>query len=276
MATAKSEKSATAAAAASVKSAERAIEILELLTAAERPLTAAEIGRALGYPRSSLHGLLQTMTKRHWLELVDSDRAYGLGIRTWEAGHTYLRAINLADRAMPFMERLRDQLDETIQLAVLDGRYNVYIGKVTGTQRLTLASEIGRRLQAHATGLGKVLLSGLTVTELDALFDGVSLERFTAHTISSFRALKTELETIRKRGFGTDEEEYTIGVRCVAAPVRDSSGAVVAAMSVSVPTIRDSILHKDAPRFLLEATNGLSRSLGYQLNADGAKGRNRK
>ena len=260
-----------AAPAAGVKSAERALEILELVAAAERPLTTSEIGRALGYPRSSLHGLLQTMTKRHWLELVDSERAYALGIRTWEVGHSYLRAIDLADRAQPFMERLRDQLDETIQLAMLDGRYNVYIGKVTGTQRLILASEVGRRLESHATGIGKVLLAGLGDDELDRLFEGVALERFTEHTVRDYEALKVELAAIRNRGYGTDEEEYTAGVRCVAAPVRDASGSVVAAMSVSVPTIRDSILRKDGVRLLLDATDGLSRALGHRPHSDNSQ-----
>lgn len=242
--------------------------ILELLTGAEKPMTASEIGLALGYPRSSLHGLLQTLTKRHWLELVDSERAYALGIRTWEAGHTYLRAINLADRALPFMQRLCDRLDETIQLAVLDGRFNVYVGKVTGTQRLVLASEIGRRLQAHATGLGKALLAGLSDGELARLFEGVKLERFTEHTVRDFAALRREVEAIRRRGYATDDEEYTIGVRCVAAPIRDSSGAVVAAMSVSVPTIRDAVLSRDGTRLLLDATEGLSKTLGYRGDAD--------
>jgi DNA-binding IclR family transcriptional regulator len=262
---------AVAAPTSGVKSAERALEILELVAAAERPLTTSDIGRALGYPRSSLHGLLQTMTKRHWLELVDSERAYALGIRTWEVGHSYLRAIDLADRAQPFMQRLRDQLDETIQLAMLDGRYNVYIGKVTGTQRLILASEVGRRLEAHATGIGKVLLSGLGDDELDRLFHGVALERFTEHTVPDYEALKVELEAIRNRGYGTDDEEYTAGVRCVAAPVRDASGAVVAAMSVSVPTIRDSILRKDGARLLLDATDGLSKALGHRPHSDDAQ-----
>jgi DNA-binding IclR family transcriptional regulator len=261
-----------AAPTSGVKSAERALEILELVAAAERPLTTSDIGRALGYPRSSLHGLLQTMTKRHWLELVDSERAYALGIRTWEVGHSYLRAIELADRAQPFMQRLRDQLDETIQLAMLDGRYNVYIGKVTGTQRLILASEVGRRLEAHATGIGKVLLAGLGDDELDRLFDGVTLERFTEHTVPDYEALKVELEAIRNRGYGTDDEEYTAGVRCVAAPVRDASGAVVAAMSVSVPTIRDSILRKDGARLLLDATDGLSKALGHRPHSDDSQG----
>jgi len=253
-----------AAASQAVKSAERTLEILDLLTTADRPLTFTEIGNALSYPRSSLHSLLHTMADRHWLEAADSGRAYALGIRAWEAGRTYLRAISLADRSLPYMERLRDRLDETVQLAVLDGRYNVYVAKATGSQRLILASEVGRRLEAHATGLGKVLLAGLSEDELESRFKGVVMERHTSNTISDLPALKRELQVIRKRGYGRDDEEYTLGVECVAVPVRDSSGSVIAAMSVSVPTVRGAVLRKDGPRLLLESANQLSRALGYQ------------
>lgn len=250
--------------AASVKSAERVLEILELLTAADRPMSFNEIGRVLGYPRSSLHGLLHTMSERHWLEVAGPSRSYGLGIRAWEAGCTYLRAISLAERSLPFMERLRDRLDETVQLAILDGRYNIYIAKATGSQRLMLVSEVGRRLEAHATGLGKVLLAGLPPQEVDALFKGVILERFSHNTICDLDALKKELAAIRRRGWGTDNEEYTLGVRCVAVPVRDHSGSVIASMSVSVPTVRDAVLRKEGARLLLEAAKELSEALGYR------------
>jgi DNA-binding IclR family transcriptional regulator len=253
-----------AATSQAVKSAERTLEILDLLTTADRPMTFTEIGRALNYPRSSLHSLLHTMADRHWLEAADSGRAYALGIRAWEAGRTYLRAISLADRSLPYMERLRDRLDETVQLAILDGRHNVYVAKATGSQRLILASEVGRRLEAYATGLGKVLLAGLSEDELESRLKGVDMERFTPNTIRNLASLKRELQIIRKRGYGIDDEEYTLGVRCVAAPVRDSSGSVIAAMSVSVPTVRDAVLRKDGPRLLLESVDQLSRALGYQ------------
>lgn len=259
-----SAKRPAAGASQAVKSAERTLEILDLLTTADRPLTFTEIGRALSYPRSSLHSLLHTMADRHWLETADSGRAYALGIRAWEAGRTYLRAISLADRALPYMERLRDRLDETVQLAILDGRYNVYVAKATGSQRLILASEVGRRLEAHATGLGKVLLAGLPNDQLEKRFKGVVMERFTKNTIKDLPSLKRELRTIRERGYGTDDEEYTLGVACVAAPVRDSAGSVIAAMSVSVPMVRGAVLRKGGPRLLLDAADGLSKALGYQ------------
>lgn len=239
--------------------------ILELLTRTEHPLTFREIEETLRYPRSSLHGLLHTLLHRGWLELDETSRAYALGSRAWEAGNTYLRATSLARRALPYMSRVRDALDETVQIALLDGRYNVYVAKVDGTQRLVLASEVGRRLEAHATGLGKVLLAGLPQNEVDRRFAGVALGRFTSNTIANLPALRQELERIRRRGYALDNEEYTVGVRCIAVPVHDHTGQVIAAMSVSVPKVRfDARRRRQALPLLQRAAADLSLALGHK------------
>jgi DNA-binding IclR family transcriptional regulator len=161
--------------------------------------------------------------------------------------------------------RVRDALDETVQLSVLDGRFNVYMAKLDGQQMLVLASEVGRRLPAHATGVGKVLLAGLDHAALERLFSNVKLERFTKNTLTDKAALYRRLKIIRDVGYGTDEEEYTIGVRCVAVPISDQRGQVIAAMSVSVPVIRfDDEISTRALTLLLSAASELSAALGYQ------------
>lgn len=247
-----------------VKSAQRTLDILELFTRKQTPMTFTDISGALGYPRSSLHNLLRTLVRSGWVELEPVGGRYSLGIRAWQAGNAYLRAVNLAERARPFMERVRDEFDDTVQLAVRDGRYNVYIAKIEGSQLLVLASAIGRRLEAHATGVGKVLLADLSVAERDSLLYGQALERFTPNTITDPRDLETEFATIRQRGYGLDNEEYTLGVRCVAVPVRDHTGRAVAGMSVSVPTIRfDADSVERARHLLAEGCRNLSAALGY-------------
>lgn len=252
------------AAVETVKSAERVLEILELMTRRESPLTFTQIAEALGYPRSSLHSLLRTLVQSGWAELDPVTRRYTLGIRAWQAGNAYLRAVNLADRTRPYLERVRDALDETVHVAVLDGRYNVYISKVDGSQMLVLASAIGRRLEAHATGVGKVLLAGLPEAECRALLEAQPLERFTEHTITDVGQLETELAGIRRRGHSVDNEEYTRGVRCVAVPVRDHASRVIAGMSVSVPTIRFDAARAEQARALLTAASAdLSAALGW-------------
>lgn len=248
-----------------VKSADRALAILELLVQVNHPLSFADIGSALGYPRSSLFGLLGTLQSRGWIDQDDRTRTYRLGIRTFEAGNAYQRSLSLLSIALPHMERIRDALDETVQISMLEGRYNIYLGKVEGGKRLRLASDVGVRLEAHATALGKMILADLTDTEFSTLFAGVSLESFSPNTITSIPALKEELAISRERGYAIDNEEYTQGLRCFALPIRNHTDRTVAALSVSFPTVRLTEDRELAARAMLEtAVTQISAVLGYQ------------
>lgn len=247
-----------------VKSALRALLIIELLTDERQGLTFAAIGQRLGLPKSSVHGLLTTMVERGHLQLDPATRHYRLGIRIWEAGQAYARSFDLPSLARPFMEAARDALNETVQLAVLDGLENIYVAKVEADQRLVLASHVGGRLPAYATGLGKVLLAGLPDDELDRRLDGVTLERFTDATTTDPDELRALLAEVRARGFAQDVGEYTAGVSCIAVPVHDHRGAVIAAMSVSVPHVRFGLESRERMIAVLpEQARGLSRALGF-------------
>lgn len=221
-----------------VKSARRVLDLLELLSHRRDGLTFPEIADWLRLPKSSLHSLLSTLAERDWIVLDEESRRYRTGVRTWEAGQGYLRGVNLARIADRHLEAARDALDETVQLAILDGIENVYIAKVEADRPLRLVSDVGVRLAAHATGLGKVLLAGLPIDEMRARFADVHMERFTAQTVTTLAELECKLDEIRAVGFGYDDGEYTEGIFCVAFPVFDHSGDVAAAMSCSAPKAR--------------------------------------
>lgn len=263
-------KTAPASADGGVKSAVRALAILDLLAQRGAPMRFPEIAQQLGYPQSSLHGLIRTLHSAQWLAFDEGTRQYTLGIRAWEAGNAYMRAVSLADRSTPFIDEVRDRLNETVQLAVLDeGRHNVYLAKAEGDQRLVLESRVGVRLPAHATGVGKVLLASLDDDEVRRRIGDAELEIYTPTTLGSIEVLLTRLHEIRERGYGTDDQEYTQGVRCVAVPVRDYTGATVAAMSVSVPVVRfTEDLRDRSLDALKEAAVNLSAALGYRPSAD--------
>lgn len=253
-----------------VKSAQRALSIIELLARSESSMTFPEIGDATGFPRSSLFGLLKTMVDMRWLELDERSRKYRLGIRTLEAGNAYLRSIDLVELVRPQMERICAAVDETVQLAVLDGRYNVYVAKVEGTGHLRLASEVGRRLEAHATALGKMLLAGLSDAELDRLLGEVKLERFTPSTITDVDQLKQELALSAARGYAVDNEDHTRGVRCFAVPIHNHAGKTIAALSVSFPTVRFTERRGERARSLLmDAARAVEQELGYRPERSG-------
>ena len=251
--------------APTIKSALRVMLLIELLTEQPEGLTFPEIRDALDVPKSSLHGLLKMMVSRGHLVFDAATRRYRLGVRYWEAGQAFLHGADLAHVARPYLEAVRDELNETVQLAVLDGLENVYIAKVDADQMLQLVSKAGSRLPAHATGLGKVLLAHLDPDELDRRLDGTSLKKFTASTVAEPDDLRKVLDEIRETGYAIDDGEYTPGIFCVAVPVRGHDGRVDAAMSCSVPNIRMGSGTRAAMlRSLQEQAEALSTALGHR------------
>ena len=152
---------------------------------------------------------------------------------------------------------------ETVQLAVLDDGEALYIGKVDGEHTLRLNSTVGQRLTAHATGVGKVLLSEQSEREIGRWLRGRKLERFTPNTITDPRAFLVELGRVRKNGYAIDREERTLGAACVAVAVRNQAGECIAAMSVSAPAVRfGSKQRKMALTYLRRAAVALTNKIG--------------
>lgn len=247
-----------------VKSADRVLQVFDLLATEPRGLSFTEIRERLQLPKSSAYTLLTTLVAHQYLTLDEGTRRYAVGLRLWQAGQAYLPATGLEQAALPYLQEASDAVNETAQLAILDGIENVYIAKVDAKQQLTLASRVGGRLPAYATGVGKALLCGLTDEEVRARFQGVRFTRFTEHTVTSLRALLAELRAARERGYATDNGEYTPGVHCVAMPIRDRSGQICAAMSISVPVVRMSErLSEKIVKVLSDETDALSARLGF-------------
>jgi DNA-binding IclR family transcriptional regulator len=214
------------------------LDLLEYLAAMPRGATFPQLCEDLGLPKSSAHALLGTLTERGWLYLHEPTRRYRIGIRAWQIGRSFGRLDALSELARPHLEALRDELNETVQLAVLDGIENVYVAKVDSDHPLRLVSRVGSRLPAYATGLGKVLLAGLDPADLAERLRGVEMTAFTDRTIASPDELQAALALARERGYAEDEGEYTAGVYCVAVPVGGADGNILAALSCSVPSAR--------------------------------------
>jgi len=246
-----------------VKSASRALQLLELLTGHASPLSFSDIQQRLRYPKASLHGLLRTMTGARWLNFDPVAKQFTLGVRVWEAGLAYAATVPLEARARPFMMRLRDQTTETVHLAVLDDGDVLYVGRVDGEHLLRLESSVGRRMEPHASGVGKILLAELAEVSLRAWLANHPLKRFTDTTITEPQKLLVELQLIRERGYAVDREERTLGAACVAVGVRDHTDTLVAAMSVSAPAVRFGEAQREAALVHLRAAaEDLSQALG--------------
>ena len=224
-----------------VKSAARVLDLLECLARHHEGMTFAMLQSAMNIPKSSLHALLEVVASRGYVDLAKNTRTYSLGIKTWEYSQGYLRQHDIVREAQLVMERIAAATNETVQVAKLDGVENVYLAKADSTHPLRLQSEVGARLLAHATGLGKALLAFLPPEEVRQRFSGTRLPRMTANTITDLKDLVDELSATRARGFGIDNEEYTQGLFCIAVPILDSINEPVLAMSISVPVLRANL-----------------------------------
>lgn len=243
---------------------DRALAILQLLAAHHRGLGVSEISRVLGEAKSSLHAVLTTLQQRGFVIKDGTTKRYQLGPQALVVGAAYGRQTHLLDAFDAVATELVRSCGETVQLAMLHGRHILYIGKHDGTHHVRLAAQIGGQLPAHATALGKALLSGLSDTALEQLLADVPLERLTERTITGLPQLRCELATVRAQGYAADNGEVSPELRCVSAPVRDAAGTIVAAISVSVPITRiDDQRAADLAQLVINGACAIERRLGY-------------
>ncbi|MEV4754635.1 IclR family transcriptional regulator [Micromonospora sp. NPDC049559] len=218
-----------------VKSAGRTLDVLEAL--ADSPgRSLVDLARDLAIPKSSLHGILRTMTQRGWVTADPTGTRFRLGLRALQVGAAYLESDDATGLLARVLDDLAGRFGETVHLGRLDGRHVVYLAKRESVHPLRLYSAIGRQLPAHATALGKVLLAQRTDETVDRLLNW-PLARLTRHTITEPERLHAELAAIRERGYAVDHEENSEGIVCfaMAVPLRSPS---VDAISLSVPAAR--------------------------------------
>jgi len=222
-----------------VQSVDRALDVLEALAAHGGEAGLSEIAATTGLPYGTIHRLLRTLLARGYVR-QESDRRYALGGALVRLGGA---AENMfATWARPYLARMVELSGETANLAVLEGDFVVYVAQVPSPRRLRMFAEVGRRVPAHSTAVGKVLLADRA--DAAAVLERTGLPRRTDQTITSVAAMLAELEAVRERGYALDLGEEETGVHCLAVPVRDGE-RVVAGMSVSGPAERLKALDLD-------------------------------
>ncbi|MBN1966130.1 MAG: IclR family transcriptional regulator [Anaerolineae bacterium] len=247
-----------------VQSVERAFALLELLGGAVESMGLSELALHSDLPMGTVHRLLNTMVSLGYVEQDHETRKYALGIRLLHLRGAVTSRLNLGAHAMPIMKSLMRRVNETVHLAVLNQGEVVYIDRVEGFQTLGMYTQIGKRAPVHCTALGKVLLAHAAEDVLRQAVERHGLPRHTAKTLTEVEALRADLACIRERGYALDDEESEYGVRCVAAPVRDYRGNVIAAVSISGPAAR--VRPERDPELGAEvcwAAQRISEGLGY-------------
>lgn len=223
----------------------------------------SQIHQALDLPKSSTHTLLAALLT-HGLLRQDHDGKYALGLRLYELGNQAVAGFDIKREAMPILYELREKTHLTCHLSILQEREAIYLAKLESPQSVIVRSWVGKHVQLHCSALGKALLAWKSEHEIDQIFPQEELPIFNAATPATRTALKQLLVQTRARGWAIDNGEEVPEVRCIAAPVRDAHGEVMAAISLSGVNyqIPDSRVEELAIQ-VRAAGIALSRTLGY-------------
>jgi DNA-binding IclR family transcriptional regulator len=242
---------------------DRTAAIFDCFTVDTPELGVGELSRMTGLSKGTIHRLLTALEQHRLVEQDHATKRYRLGLKLFELGHSAIAVIDPVERAQPFLRDLAGLTGDNAHLAVLDDGAVLYVAKVEGWHSLRMPSRIGQRLPAHCTALGKTLLAHKPADEVASIVAERPLERRTGQTITDLGTLEKEFELIRRRGYGVDNEELEVGLRCIAAPIRDYTGAVVASVSISGPATRltkSSIA--DLATKVLATAGAISKALG--------------
>jgi IclR family pca regulon transcriptional regulator len=251
------------------QSLERGLAILGCFTPERRILGIADIAQELGMSRSTTHRYVITLVALGYLE-QGASRKYHLGLGVTNLGMAALNATGLREHAHPYLEELRRRVAYSMSLAVLDGTEIVYVdyapARRRGQSKLDLDLHAGARLPAHSTAMGKVLLAHLPENEQRERIAEMTLSKRGPNTITGKKALRGELERVREEGFAIDDEELLAGLHSIAAPVRNESREVIAAIDMAAHTAAIALeeLVEHLGPHLISTADRIAARLGYR------------
>ncbi|HEY6269250.1 MAG TPA: IclR family transcriptional regulator [Candidatus Acidoferrum sp.] len=248
---------------------ERALNILEAAAQRRDGLTNAEISRKLGIPKSSASYILRTLEKRSYLRREPETGRYRLGLKILSLGGDAQASLDISDVALPFMRILGERIRMTVHLAVLDQGEAVYIEKVEAPGFFKVNTWVGRRMFLHSTSVGKCLLAWLPRPEIETLVKPQGLKKRTPKTITSVNKLLADLEHVKHSGYAVDDEENSLGARCLGAPIFDALGNVTAALGASGTLTQTD--EASMPR-IIDALKETARRVSRQLQRSGTTG----
>jgi IclR family transcriptional regulator, pca regulon regulatory protein len=222
-----------------VQSLERGLAVIRAFDGEHRELALSDVARATGLTRAAARRFLLTLVKLGYMNVIDG--RFSLRPRVLELGYAYLSSVTLPEVAEPHMEALVAKVNESSSISVLDDTDIVYVVRVPTRRIMSITLSVGTRLPAYPTSMGRVLLAGLSDPELDERLDRIDLRPLTSHTITDRNVLLATLDEVRQHGYAVVDQELEEGLRSIAVPIRNPSGAVTAALNVSVHASRASV-----------------------------------
>jgi IclR family transcriptional regulator, KDG regulon repressor len=247
---------------------DRAAQILDCFGFDHQELSVSEIGAKTALHRSTAHRILMALEYNDLIQQNPDNGKYRLGIKLFRLGHQAVSHLDLREICRPFLARIMNETKETVHLAVLDDNQVLYLDKVEGPHALRMPSRVGRHIPTYCTSLGKAMLSCLDEQEVKGILGKQPFTAYTANTVRNVEQLLADVRAVHKRGYAVDNEEIEIGLRCVGAPIRDHTGAMVGAISAAAPSAR--LAEKKIPRvgrLVMAVAEEISEQLGYEKSA---------
>jgi IclR family pca regulon transcriptional regulator len=243
-----------------VQSLERGLAVIRSFDADHPDLTLSEVAARTGLTRATARRLLLTLGELGYVS--SNGRRFSLTPRILDIGYAYLSSLNVQQIAQPYLEALSERVHESVSVTVLDGADIVYVARVPTKRIMTISLGLGSRLPAYCTSMGRVLLAELGPDELAAALPA-ELARHTELTVATAADLAVVLKQVRSQGWSLVDQELEMGLRSVAAPLRDASGRAVAAMNISTQVARTTVvqLHEELLPDLVATAGRISDAL---------------
>jgi IclR family acetate operon transcriptional repressor len=248
-----------------IQSLDRGLRLLEILDFYRGGLGLAHLADMLGLHPATTHHLVRTLVARGYVRQDSTTRKYRLGGAVLQLASGFVEQLELSRVALPYLRALHDAWRENVHLSIRDGNDVVTLLRLDSVQAVLLHEHIGDRSVAHCTASGKILLSECSRGQIEAFARQTGLPRMTSQTICDLPSLVAELERVARLGYAVDRGEYDESLICAAAPVRDYSGRVAAALSLAIPVYRFSeSLLPEASIALRSTAADISAALGWR------------
>ncbi len=247
---------------------ERMMKLLDVLSYYHDPVSLKQLALETGLHPSTAHRILAAMASSGFVERAEPG-TYRLGIRLLELGNVVKSRISIREAAMPLMQRLHIQLGESVNLGVRQGDEIVYVERTSsGRSSIRVVHLVGARAPLHVTAVGKLYLAEDGPQKIRDYAKRTGLPGFTSTSLTTLNSLEREIDRVRRHGVAFDNEEIELGLRCIAAPVRDDTGELVAGLSVSAPADRHS---PDWAAIVKQTADEISTAIGYMPGLNQAR-----
>jgi IclR family transcriptional regulator, KDG regulon repressor len=247
-----------------INSIDRALSVLELLASDGEALGVTELSKKLEINKSMIYRLLSTLAMRGYVEQDEESRKYRLGLKIVELAGMKLSTVEIFSVARPLLKELVRRTGETVHMAVLVQHEIICLDKEEGPAILNIRGGIGDKYPPHASAIGKAIVAHLPEEEARGILRKHGMPKHTPNTITTLSELKEHLKGVRARGYALNDEETYLGVRSIAAPVRERKGAVVASLGISGPIQRISDENIETlAKAVIEVADRVSAELGY-------------